>query len=302
MTRTIFALLIGICCITLHVDLFAGEEWVRSGTNLMLRYAMDRVGIGITPDPASKLAVGGTFYATGHAIIGQNQSFGSLAAVPERWAPLLGLKGTTILVGGKGNGKVLLNGYDGTMLCTLLTAQTWGNGTANVQIGNSKHYRNELTINNGSLRLDGDIYWDNDANARFRNGGPGIYFGSSYPAIQFTLAENGKPLRVLMCRRLEVEDTIECLGLRIKSWKMAVPDYVFEKSYNLPDLANINTFVDSHHHLPGMPSSAEVKEKGVDLVEMNFILLKKVEELTLYAIRQEERIRALEEKLSGLER
>jgi hypothetical protein len=41
-----------------------------------------------------------------------------------------------------------------------------------------------------------------------------------------------------------------------------------------------------------------MKENGMDLAEMNLRLLKKVEELTLYAIDQDKRIRGLETKLA----
>lgn len=50
----------------------------------------------------------------------------------------------------------------------------------------------------------------------------------------------------------------------------------------------------THRHLPGMPSAAEVQEKGAGLGEMQVKLLAKIEELTLHLIQAEKRIAELE--------
>ncbi|MNW92953.1 hypothetical protein D3C86_223100 [compost metagenome] len=76
------------------------------------------------------------------------------------------------------------------------------------------------------------------------------------------------------------------------------PDYVFEDDYQLPSLTETATFIEKNKHLPGVPKAAEVAEDGLSLGEMNKILLKKVEELTLHMIDKDKRIEALEKKLS----
>ena len=76
-------------------------------------------------------------------------------------------------------------------------------------------------------------------------------------------------------------------------------DFVFEKDYQLPTLEEVEAHILKKGHLPSIPSAKEVeKEGGFSLGEMNKILLQKVEELTLYTIEQEKRIKALEEKLA----
>jgi len=62
------------------------------------------------------------------------------------------------------------------------------------------------------------------------------------------------------------------------------PDYVFHKDYKLPALEDVKTYIDQNHHLPEVPSEQDVVEKGLNLGEMNKLLMKKVEELTLYLI------------------
>lgn len=72
------------------------------------------------------------------------------------------------------------------------------------------------------------------------------------------------------------------------------PDYVFGKDYHLKSLSEIENYIKENKHLPDVPSDTEVKQNGINVAEMNSILLKKVEELTLYIIEQEKRIRELE--------
>jgi len=76
------------------------------------------------------------------------------------------------------------------------------------------------------------------------------------------------------------------------------PDYVFKTDYKLPTLPETERFIKENGHLPEVPKASEVEADGVSLGEMNKILLKKIEELTLQVIelnkkvdRQEERIK-----------
>lgn len=62
------------------------------------------------------------------------------------------------------------------------------------------------------------------------------------------------------------------------------PDYVFKPTYKLPSLTTVKAYIDKNKHLPDMPSETDVAKDGVNLGKMNKLLLKKVEELTLYLI------------------
>jgi len=85
------------------------------------------------------------------------------------------------------------------------------------------------------------------------------------------------------------------------------PDYVFEAyfdgeseldpEYKMQSLSEVAAFVKQHHHLPGVPSADAMEADGLGLKEMNLLLLEKIEELTLYTIEQDERIKALENAL-----
>jgi len=74
------------------------------------------------------------------------------------------------------------------------------------------------------------------------------------------------------------------------------PDYVFEPGYKLMPLNDLQRFIKEHQRLPNMPSAEEVSKNGMDLGEMNRLLVEKVEELTLYILEIEQRLKTLENK------
>lgn len=75
-------------------------------------------------------------------------------------------------------------------------------------------------------------------------------------------------------------------------------DYVFEENYNLMPLSELSTFVKTNKHLPEVATAAEMESEGINLSEMNALLLKKIEELTLYIIQQNDEIQLLKTKLT----
>ena len=78
------------------------------------------------------------------------------------------------------------------------------------------------------------------------------------------------------------------------------PDYVFEPDYDLRTLEETKAYIAQYKHLPEIPSAKEMEANGVDLGEMNMLLLKKIEELTLHQIQLLERLEQAEKELSDL--
>lgn len=74
-------------------------------------------------------------------------------------------------------------------------------------------------------------------------------------------------------------------------------DYVFDKAYALRPLADVEAYIRANHHLPGVPSAAKVEAEGIQVGEMHAVLLSKIEELTLYVIRQQKEIEALKKQV-----
>lgn len=74
----------------------------------------------------------------------------------------------------------------------------------------------------------------------------------------------------------------------------AWPDCVFNPAYKLPKLDSLEQFIKFNQHLPEMPSASDVEKNGIDLGETQTILLKKVEELTLFIIDQNKQAEKLQ--------
>lgn len=75
-------------------------------------------------------------------------------------------------------------------------------------------------------------------------------------------------------------------------------DFVFADDYQLRPLSEVKAFITENKHLPEIKSAQEMQENGVGINELQTQLLQKIEELTLYILQQEERIKALEAELN----
>ena len=79
------------------------------------------------------------------------------------------------------------------------------------------------------------------------------------------------------------------------------PDYVFAEDYDLRTLQETNAYIQENQHLPEVPSAKAMEANGVELGEMNMLLLKKIEELTLHLIDQNSRLEKLESENKQLQ-
>lgn len=98
-----------------------------------------------------------------------------------------------------------------------------------------------------------------------------------------------------------VESTGMIRGRRMKLDLNTWADYVFEPGYHLMPLEEVETFVKNEKHLPNVPSEQELKASGADVMELNKLLMEKVEELTLYLIQQDKNTRELKQQLEVLQ-
>ncbi|MGF7073837.1 hypothetical protein [Mucilaginibacter sp. 3215] len=80
------------------------------------------------------------------------------------------------------------------------------------------------------------------------------------------------------------------------------PDYVFKPTYQLPSLTEVKAYIDQNQHLPEIPSEQEIAKNGLNLGEMNRLLMKKVEELTLYLIEKDQQDKRKDKQLEELQK
>ena len=79
-------------------------------------------------------------------------------------------------------------------------------------------------------------------------------------------------------------------------------DFVFEPTYKLRPLAEVETFIKQNKHLPNIAPAAEMQTNGLSMGEMQAKLLEKVEELSLYVIEQNTEIKKLKEEINQLKK
>jgi hypothetical protein len=78
-------------------------------------------------------------------------------------------------------------------------------------------------------------------------------------------------------------------------------DYVFEEGYKLRTLAQVEDYIKVNKHLPDVPSAKEVASEGISVGDNQALLLRKIEELTLYMIDQQKKIEMQEKRIRDLE-
>jgi hypothetical protein len=189
-----------------------------------------------------------------------------------------GTSDTSLRVYHSDNSYTSLNGYG------LFFNRVWSymrptnNGINNLYVGhNDRHWKTVNTSANLAIRYynaDGEVArWD------MANGRLGI--GTASPSEK--LSVNGR----IRAKEVKVE---------VENW----PDYVFASDYKLPTLSSLAAYIKENGHLPDIPTAAEVAEQGLSIGEANAKLLKKIEELTLYTLEQEEILQKQQQQLENL--
>jgi hypothetical protein len=150
---------------------------------------------------------------------------------------------------------------------------------------------------------DGD--WIMDGDNIYRNIGK-VGIGTSNVSNSALLTVDGKvligssDLNLPAAYKLFVQDGILTERLSVKTvtnWA----DEVFNVDYNLLSIEEVAGFIKAHNHLPDIPSEHEIKTNGYDVAEMDALLLKKIEELTLYIIELKKENFILRESISKIQ-
>ncbi|WP_443946580.1 hypothetical protein ACJVDH_05575 [Pedobacter sp. AW1-32] len=131
--------------------------------------------------------------------------------------------------------------------------------------------------------------------------GPGVANDLSYlPVERMRITGNGNVGigTTSPSDKLSVNGNIRAREIKVDSQNW--PDYVFNEDYSIPSLSTVEQYIKKHKHLPEMPSAKTVETEGLQLGEMNKMLLKKIEELTLYLIEIKKENKTLNQKVEIL--
>lgn len=111
-----------------------------------------------------------------------------------------------------------------------------------------------------------------------------VAIASETPKPGYELSVNGQ----IVCEDILIQDS--------SLW----PDYVFQPDYALKPLEEVESHIREHKHLPGIPSAETIEKEGIRLADMQKRMMEKIEELVLYAIDQNKRIAAQDQKITEL--
>ncbi|MGJ1436330.1 hypothetical protein [Sphingobacterium siyangense] len=100
--------------------------------------------------------------------------------------------------------------------------------------------------------------------------------------------------------KLSVKGKIRAQEIKVETTNW--PDYVFEPSYRLMPLSRIANFIQTNGHLPDVPSAKEVAQNGIEVGNIQSLLVKKIEELTLHLIDMDKKLTELQKENSEIKK
>ncbi len=296
----------GLGVLAMNIPVFAAAgQWSSSGN--IIYYNDGNVGLG-TSSPASKLDVRGSI-TLGTGLVNENN--------------YLTLRGPNTPYGVNSNqgikwkfssaGEAEIRAYRGISWDTHMDFITNGssnlnpqvrmqiNGDGNVGIGmigdnlskrfmvrGQSEFRDYSTLNSGDSLVVMRAYY-NTPNAN-----------SNLLVVGGTGASNWEKFIVKTNGNAILNGQLKAQSIVVTSdvWS----DYVFENDYNLRSLSDVEQYIKENMHLPNIPSAKEIEENGIPIGEMQQKQMEKIEELTLYIIEQDKKIKNIDERLGKLER
>ncbi len=248
-------------------QIFSGSKWTVSGNNVYRN--VGNVGIG-TDDPKAKLQVqcfkAGSYSSNHNDYLVAYTGFG------------IGWDGNQWRTPGDGanNAAGMIASSIGSGKMYFYTFPRTGTGDQAINDSELNNYR-RLTITN--------------------NGYVGI--GTTSPEALLHVNGSVKINSNLNATQVNVNGTIYAKQIRVRQ-NVPNSDHVFKKDYYLMPLRDVEQFIRKYGHLPEVPSAVEFQEDGYLVGDMDDLLLRKIEELTLHIIELNKQFEALELEFSKL--
>lgn len=125
-----------------------------------------------------------------------------------------------------------------------------------------------------------------------------IFFSTNYGATMTIANNNNVGIGTTTpAHKLSVNGTIQAKEVRVETgWA----DYVFGDDYKLMPIDDVAAYIKQNNHLPNIPSAQEIQENGLAVGAMQTKLMEKIEELTVYMIQVNKRVKVLEQENASL--
>ncbi|MFP4165513.1 MAG: hypothetical protein ACLFVE_16195 [Chitinispirillaceae bacterium] len=190
-----------------------------------------------------------------------------------------------------------------------ISIQTYENGMGDdyASLSNTKLSLGVNGVHRMSGIEGGKAYFVKSATSRTEIDGGNVHIDGSSSSTRISAgsiklrAFSGKDSTMLSSSGISTSGTVSASNIMVDGTSLDVPDYVFEESYRLRSLDEVKSFITQHKHLPDIPSAEEINDGRMDMVKMNLDLLKKVEELTLYILEQNNKSLEQDEKITKLQ-
>ncbi len=177
--------------------------------------------------------------------------------------------------------KMIIRSDEGEDAGIILEPKDLENSNTFIQLRDENH---GISVDNAGHMSISSMNGD-DLSCLTLNGKVGVNIENTYEGLNYAFAVSGG----ILADKVFIQ--------QVDQWH----DAVFSTDYKLMSLNDLKLFVQANHHLPEVPAESEVLEQGYDMAEMQGILLKKIEELTLYTIEQQEIIEQLQQRVDELE-
>ena len=126
-----------------------------------------------------------------------------------------------------------------------------------------------------------------------------VGIGTTNTTAVLTVNGDIKAERIDVVTGITMNGILDANGIRLRN-KVPSSDHVFGSDYDLMTLKELDEFIKANRHLPEVPSAEQFKENGYSVGEMDDLLLRKIEELTLYIIEQEKSLKLQMESIEKL--
>jgi hypothetical protein len=262
----------GIGVATITQDNNLNQLYIDASSGLVLNYAGGNVGIGVQ-NPDFKLHI-----KDGNG--GEQLKF-------QRGT------GVATITQDNNSSQLYINAYSGLVL-------NYNGGNVGIGVQNPD-YRLQIKDGNGGQQLKfqrgtgtATITQDNNVSDLYIDAVSGLFLNYSGGNVGIGTSNADE--------KLTVKGKIHTSEVRVDLQPNVAPDYVFENDYNLTPLSEVEKYIKANKHLPEVPSAKEMEANGMNLKEMNLILLKKVEELTLHLIELKKENESLRKRVNILEK